>query len=546
MFDSCVGEDMANTEISFECAPTLWEFMEDNNKYRFIVGPVGSGTSTGCCTEIMKRALMQDPAPDGIRYAKAMITRNTLPELKSTTLQTWTGVFKEDACGPVIHQPLRHHIKVPVRGKEPGLDLLVEFISLDKPKDVKKLLSWEGTIIWFNEFRSMPWQLIQNAIERVGRYPSMQSRGVNCTWRGIIGDSNAMEDDHQYCQMEREQPVGWSFYRQPPAVLQVENKGDHWETVETEKVNLIETEPMYIHQSGPEMYWTVNPKAENLPHLPYDETVNPDNDTRMHGAYYPELLSGKNKEHIKVYYQAYNGLVTDGKPVISEFDVNVHVVPEITFIEDAPLLAGMDLGGGTLAPSCVFGQRHPYTGMWVILAEVVCQDMGLHRFAEQIHATLAQYFHGHVLTEAWGDPAGFKRDELFETSAFDHMQQRGINVQPAPTNDIKMRVQAAKAPFGRMMPDHRPGIIVHARCKNLIKAWGGKWCYKRLQVSGEERYSDVPCKDHPWSDVADGAGYLLLGGGEARDMRTPNAHERGVGRVHGHQNRVVDFNVFGD
>lgn len=519
--------------------------MNDNSPYRFIVGPVGSGTSTGCCTEIMKRAMMQAPSPDdNIRYAKAMITRNTLPELKSTTLQTWLDSFDEESCGPVIHQPLRHHIKIPARKNAPGLDLLVEFISLDKPKDVKKLLSWEGTIIWFNEFRSMPWQLIQNAIERVGRYPSVKSRGVECTWSGVIGDSNAMEDDHPYCQSEREQPEGWKFYRQPPAVIQVEDYGGVWRSVEKEQIKIEEDEPMYVHQSGPGKFWVVNPEAENLPNLPYDKILNPDNDTRMKGAYYPRLLSNKSDEHIKVYYQGRNGLVTDGKPVISEFDVNVHVKSETPIIEDAPLLAGLDIGGGTLAPSCVIGQRHPFTGCWIIHAEVVCQDMGLHRFAEQVHATMAQYFNGKHIDEGFGDPAGFKRDELYETSAFDHLRQRNIAVGPAPTNDIKMRVQAIKAPFTRMMPDNSPGIIINARCKTLIKSLAGKWCYRRLQVSGEERYSDTPCKDHPWSDVCDGLGYLTLGGGEGRDMRTPHAHTMGSGHIHGQQNRVVDFDVF--
>jgi hypothetical protein len=534
-------------QISFEHSPTLWRFMTDDSKYRFIVGPVGSGTSTGCCTEIMRRALLQEPSPDdNTRYFKAMVVRNTMPELRSTTLQTWSTLFSEESCGQIVYNPLKHHIKIPTRKNYTGLDLLVEFIGLDKPKDVAKLLSWEGSIIWFNEFRSIPWKLIQNAIERVGRYPSMGSRGVECTWRGVIGDSNAMEDDHPYCQTEREKPDGWAFFRQPPAVLQVENKGAHWESVSEEPIRIIEQKQDYIFQSSRDTYWTVNPKAENLPNLPFDEVVNPDKDPRAKGAYYPELLSGKDKEHIKVYYQARNGLVADGKPVISEFNVNVHVLPDTPYIDDAPLLGGGDIGGGTLAPSFVLGQRHPFTGMWVIHDEVVCQDMGLHRFCEQIHATLAQRYDGKSLTESWGDPAGFKRDELFETSAFDHMRQRNIPISPAPTNDVKMRVQAIKAPFGRMMPDSRPGIIINARCKQLIKALAGKWCYRRLQVSGEERYSDVPCKDHPYSDVADALGYLLCGGGEARDMRTPHAHEVGAGYVPGNNPSVVDFNVFGD
>ena len=39
---------------------TIWEFIRDEFQIRIIIGPVGSGKSTGCCSEIMKLDLMQD------------------------------------------------------------------------------------------------------------------------------------------------------------------------------------------------------------------------------------------------------------------------------------------------------------------------------------------------------------------------------------------------------------------------------------------------------------------------------------------------------
>ncbi len=56
---------------------TIWEFMRCDDHVRIVVGPVGSGKSTGVgCGEIMRRALLQEPSPrDNIRYFKALIVR---------------------------------------------------------------------------------------------------------------------------------------------------------------------------------------------------------------------------------------------------------------------------------------------------------------------------------------------------------------------------------------------------------------------------------------------------------------------------------------
>jgi hypothetical protein len=92
----------------------------------------------------------------------------------------------------------------------------------------------------------------------------------------------------------------------------------------------------------------------------------------------------------------------------------------------------------------------------------------------------------------------------------------GLPVMEAPSNDPRARVEAIKAPMGRLI-EGKPGIIIHPRCKNLIKALQGAWCFKRLAVSGE-KFRDVPDKNE-YSHVADALGYLLLGAGEGNAMR---------------------------
>ena len=41
--------------------------MKDDSFFRGLRGPVGSGKSVSCCIEIFRRALKQEPGPDGKR-----------------------------------------------------------------------------------------------------------------------------------------------------------------------------------------------------------------------------------------------------------------------------------------------------------------------------------------------------------------------------------------------------------------------------------------------------------------------------------------------
>ena len=53
---------------------------------RFIIGPVGSGKTTGCIFELLKRCAQQHPGPDGVRRTRWAIVRQTLVQLKMTVL----------------------------------------------------------------------------------------------------------------------------------------------------------------------------------------------------------------------------------------------------------------------------------------------------------------------------------------------------------------------------------------------------------------------------------------------------------------------------
>lgn len=519
-------------EFDFKHSPTLWNVWNDNNPVRIILGPVGSGKTTFWCFEIMRRACEQEPSPDGYRRFKAAWVRNTMPELKRTTIQTWLSVFPEQACGPLRNTtPVRHHIKLPpVNWREhlphdhpdqgePGLDLLVEFMALDVPKDVRELLSYEGTMIIFNEVREIPKAIIDAADLRVGRYPSMQQGKVEPTWFGIGADTNPPDEDHWLYATEHGLdihgdfigvPDGWSIYRQPPGVIELKKKGKKWVSDDPEFIGFTVAEELVFAAAS--RNWAVNPEAENLANLPVQKALDPTKNKLGRGGYYARGLQNKAFDYITSYLQGRYSYVQEGKPVISEFMSTIHVVDDLPLPQDKLLDLGLDIGGNTLNPAATIGYKGP-RGLWLILGELIASDMGLDRFSDELIAYFNITFPGCTMRAAHCDPAGAVRDGIFEQVAFDHLITKGFPVVPAPTNNIAVRIDATKAPFNRMV-DGKPGILIHRRCSRLIKGLSGAWAFRKLQVSGSEKYSEKPDKNHPYSDICESMGYLLSSGGE--------------------------------
>lgn len=516
--------------IDFKHNPTGFNFFMDRAPVQMIRGPFGSGKTVTCCAKIMAIALQQEPSPlDNVRRTRAAIVRNTTPQLLRTTMETWSGLFPEHACGAIRRTaPMRQTITAPPSddGSEPGLYLEIDFFALDKPKDVRELLSYEGTVIYFNEVREIPKTIIDAADGRAGRFKQVGPHGVRPSWYGILADTNPPDINHWYYHAEAgTDPLtkefvgraeGWSFHVQPPAVLEVEQIGENeWKSKDQDPrySEIVETNPDLILHAASRL-WIVNPLAENLPNLPVHPSIDPTLNPRGRGSYYGRMIQNKALDWIVVYMQGRFGYVREGKPVIPEFSMDIHVTDDIDFNANYQVNGGLDIGGNTLQPAGVFFQR-TYRGQIFVGAETVGDGLGVDRFSQAIQATKAKFFPSLDIGQCWGDPAGATKDGIYEQKAFDAMNSRGIPTLPAPSNDITVRIDAGKAPFLRLV-DQQPGIIIHRRCSTLIDALSGKWHYRALQkaVQGEVMHSEAPEKNHPYSDIGDAYCYGMSGSGE--------------------------------
>jgi len=454
---------------------------------RGLRGPVGSGKSVACCVELFRRATGQRPSPlDGKRKTRWAVIRNTQPELRTTTIKTWLDWFPEHLYGKFNWSPPFTH-----RIRKADVDCEIIFIALDKPEDVKKLLSLELTGAFINEAREIPKAVLDAVTMRVGRYPSARDGGPS--WSGVIMDTNAPDEDHWWAIMsgdvpppdfmsaeEVEQlvrPHDWEFFSQPGAMNAVK-------------------------AGGKVLHYDINPARENQKGIGAD--------------YYERMVAGKTHGWIDVYVCNRYGTLTDGRPVYPTFDRALHVSSSaIAPFSGHEIFVGLDFG---LTPAAVFGQK--VRGRWIILREIVAADMGIVRFCQLLrekHAELGGIW------SMWGDPSGDSRVGTDEATVFQMLKQQDFWVRPTATNDPALRIEAVTMPIERLV-DRKPGLMIDPGCKTLISGFEGGYHYKRMQVVGAERYDVSPNKNR-FSHVHDALQYMMLGGGEGRALVRGDAQQ---------------------
>jgi hypothetical protein len=105
---------MASQQLNYLTTdvPTIRDFLQDDAFIRGLMGPFGSGKSSGCLWDIVNRALKQKPGPDGIWRSRWAIIRNSYPQLRDTTIRTvhqwfpypmlgiWRGTEHESLAQP--------------------------------------------------------------------------------------------------------------------------------------------------------------------------------------------------------------------------------------------------------------------------------------------------------------------------------------------------------------------------------------------------------------------------------------------------------------
>lgn len=448
----------------------LAQYKASRSRVTFIMGPLGSGKTIESCQKTFGLMCEQKPNAQNVRKSRWCAVRNTYPDLMSTTIKDWLELYGE--LGKFVgggleppHQDLNFLLD---DGTEVQAEII--FLALDRPDAVKKLRGMQVTGFWLNEVKELNKQVVDMCDLRHGRYPSAMDGGP--TWHGMIGDTNAPDDDHWYYKLAEEiHPEGWVFLRQPGGLVKAG-----------------------VDAHGRQK-WALNPLAENVVNLP--------------PGYYINGAQGKSDDWISVNLANEYGFVAEGKPIYPHYVDSIHCA-EFEFHPGLPLFMGVDFGR---TPAAVIGQKTPM-GQWRIRHEIVTEDMGATEFSSVLNEFIARHLSEFEFEAMKGDPSGDNRAQTDDSTPFLIMRKHGIGLTPTFTNDPVIRRDSMNVPLMRLV-DGQPGIIIHPDCKMLRKGMAGGFHYERIQVAGDERFKDVPNKNI-YSHVCEAAEYMLIGGGEGK------------------------------
>ena len=131
------------TTVTYTAPATLSRFLDSDAFVRCVIGPVGSGKSSVSVMEILIRAAAQAKGPDGKRRTRFAVIRNTYSQLRDTTRKTFEEWIPSE-LGTWNEQSFSFTIQ------KGDIDCEVLFRALDRPEDVKKLLSLELTGAYIN------------------------------------------------------------------------------------------------------------------------------------------------------------------------------------------------------------------------------------------------------------------------------------------------------------------------------------------------------------------------------------------------------------
>lgn len=468
-------------EFSVANGTKLADFLTSSRSVDYIQGPLGSAKTTAMCVRVMRHAQEQQQSPiDGMRYTRFAMVRNTLPDLKRSTVRTWLDTFPEHIYGRFNSTPgfMQHKIAFGDIRTE------VDFLSLDKADDIKKLRSTEYTGICFNELPFIAKEIFDEADSRL-RYPPERHGGP--TWRGIIADGNAPDEDCWLAMMtgqvdpppgltydELQQfnwPSDWGLYMQPPALIE------------------------QFDEHGALAGYEVNPAAENIKNLP--------------AGYYDKMIAGKTRNWIDCHLMNRVALVVEGNPVWPMFRREYHVAREaLRPVPNHDVLVWLDFG--RVYPAALFAQE--VNQRIYVQYEILGFNEPATMFAPRVKRFLEQNYRSHAF-RCVGDPKGNDKGQQTEQSSYDIFKYHGMPVTPCPVkqNNVAERTEAV----AYVLNDNPAGVnrlVISPMCRTLIVGMAGRYHLVR-EEDGELR----PKKDK-YSNLCDCLQYGVIGLGAGRQM----------------------------
>lgn len=434
--------------------------------YDWVVGPVGSGKTTGIFFKLAYMAGLQAPGPDGIRRTRAVVVRNTSTQLRDTTLNSWFMWFKDGQAG---YWKATDKVFVLKYG---DVECEVMFRPLDTPQDVARVLSLEVTFAIIDEFVQIPQAIIDALSGRCGRYPSSVMGGAT-NW-GMWGSSNTDTEDNWW----------FDYLHNGPGVIQPGEGVSLFERAAGDTRNT----RYFLQPSG------FSEQAENVEHLPKD--------------YYANAAKNKTEAWIKQFIEVEWGYSVAGKPVVQSFNPRVHLSNRpLRYDPNLDLIAGYDPGIGGAA--MIFGQED-MEGRLYVLGEIITSGVGAARFISErlrpwLNRRCPDLQPGRFIIAP--DPAASGRSPNDESTILATIR-RYYPVSIESNNRLPLRLDAIDY-FCTGLTYGLPRLVIDAQaCPTLVRALKGGWRYALDSKEQLRGGGAAKPEKNAYSHPGDGFGYL--------------------------------------
>lgn len=486
-------------DLAYYPSRTLELLHQEERMVRGVMGPVGSGKTTGVVADMNMRHYHQRICRDNIVRDRFALVRGTKTLLLETLVDTWIAMFPKTKMGTTSKG-----VEGLLRTKRNGVwhELILSGFGLDKAGALSTLLSnnFSGAII--NEAVTISEKAKDGVVGRCGRYPDMRlappgfetmdgswidEDGYPCWFlnHGVSMDTNAASEDSWWYKKSRDgmaDPNYEVYLEQPPAAFKVWNdETERWE---------------YELNRGQR---PGIPHAENIDHL------------QRHWNYYRDIIGTSGVEHISRYVLCEYSKTEIGTPVFTDFSERWHVakngVPWPT--PGTRIFGGMDFGQSRRV---VLGYLSP-EGRLMIFAEAIDSSGSIETFADNmLRPMLAE--HGFSVSDLtlYCDPAGLNRTEHSPKGGIYLMRQCGFDAMPPKNlvnNDVLTRLEAVRHFLTRIVGS-KGAVQFDKGCTYVIRSIGGGYVWGRRRVGVEYLDTDEPAKNGH-SHIADAFQYLCCG-----------------------------------
>lgn len=465
-------------EIEYRPVPTIESFHLHPGQMRGIVGPVGSGKTTGATWDVCRYLPLHLAKNWGFKRSKWVIVRNTYDELIDTTQAT---VFEWFAWGNYKTQRKTYTL---YHEEEGGFEVEILFRSCDRIQDLKKFKSLEVTGYWIDESIEVAGDIKRILKTRIGRYPS------------------AKQAEKWYKRKFGPPPARfYELKKMPDGAIQ--------KLFKTPRFGIETTNPPDVeHETYHEFNWQTDvpgPIPEQKPlknHFGFWQPPR-ENEANLRAGYYDDLINDY-QDHIdwlEMYVEGKPGVIVTGKLVYNNFKRGHHVALAKLLWSKIPLVRGWDNSGNI--PACVVAGV-PTPRQVHIFKEYNHDKMNIVQFTKYVVHQCNMDFPGAEWLD-WGDPAGeneYSTKEGGWTSNAKLMRDEGVNVQPSEQNPAA-RYNSVDDQL--LVID---GMLIDPSCVRLINGFMGGYHYAEIGT-GSGIYQDKPTKNR-FSHTHDALQYVMV------------------------------------